>query len=76
MKGHENDEGTGAPQQKERLKELKLLSLETRRLRSISSMFINIRMEGAKKMEPGSFLRYLVTRSEAMGSNWNTVSCL
>lgn len=39
----------------EGLRELGLLSLEERRLKEISSMYRNIRREGAKKTEPDFF---------------------
>lgn len=51
----------------ERLRELKLFVSEERRLREIFSMYTL--GEGAKRTEPGSFLRCPVTGSEAMGTN-------
>jgi len=53
----------------ERLKELGLFSLEKRRLWGISSMYVNTRKEGAKKMEPGSVQCCLRAGPEVMDTN-------
>ena len=56
----------------ERLRELGLFSLEKRRIRGTSSMYINTSREGANRKEPGSFQWCLLTGPEAMGTNPNT----
>ena len=67
MKDHEFDEGTLSYE--ERLRELGLFSMEKRRLRGISSIYINTLREGVKRMKPGSFQWHAVTGPEATGTN-------
>lgn len=49
-----------------------LFSLESEYSWSILWMCINSWWKDAEKMYPGSFLRFPVTLSEAMGTSWNT----
>lgn len=47
----------------------KVLFLEKKRLRKISSQDINIGRDGAKKMEPGTLQWWPLTDQEATGTN-------
>ena len=52
--------------------ELRLFSLEKRRLRGILPMYRNTWRDSAKRTEPGSFQWCPLTGQAAKGTNWNT----